>query len=270
MTLRLRSRLSEPVVLFVATALFSASVLPTVGFAAQPVIDMTSAGKLSEQLNSMREQTDKLTEITQQGVDLKNKVQDQINAIGKLGQVSLPMTNIDSLKRSVEREAMCLLPDISKIFPRISFKEFDLSSVCTARKSYSEALFFDLEKLEKTLGRAATWEDQKRASLAIDQTRRQLMRETSSSSLAAGHVMSAKIGPETRRSIDALEAATGNATSLQERLAISNKQTSLLLRQMERQNSILSEIRTLMALQLTALTSSAAETLKQQQKEGGP
>ena len=249
MTRRLRSRLSEPTVLFLATALLSsACVLPTVGYAAQVVFDATSAAKLSEQLNSMREQTDKLGEITQQGVDLKNKVQDQINAIGKASKITLPMTNAASLMRSLEREAMCLLPNVDGLFPKVRFEELDLSSICSARRSYSDAAWFDPEKLLKKLGRTPTWLEERPYRESAKTFREKLTKDSISGALASSHIVGKKVGPETRRTIDELESAEAGATNLQERTTVTNRLLVPLNRQVEQQIRLQAENNKLLAV----------------------
>ena len=179
------------------------------------------------------------------------------------------MTDLETLKRSLAREAMCLLPNLARIFPRVTLDTFDLSSVCTARKSYKDALFFDLDALQKKLGRIPTWDDQKRPRLPLIPrgaswcVRPQVQ--------ASPPVTSCRRRPPRKcGAASARWSAAGSAKTMQERLAVSNKQMTLLGQQVAEQNQILSEIRSLMAMQLTVLTSSAAETLeRQQQKERG-
>ncbi len=120
-------------------------VVPSVALATYPVFDATSFAKLTEQFNQLTKQLDELMEQTEILGKISNGMQDQINAIGKMGRVTMPIVNLARLSQQITKDARCLLPDLSGLMPDIDFDSVDWESICARRAFYKEMLWFDPE-----------------------------------------------------------------------------------------------------------------------------
>ena len=116
---------------------------PVAAFATYPVFDATSFSKLIEQFNSLQKQLDQLMEQTEILGKISKAAQDQINAIGKVGKITMPIANLAKLGLAVSKDARCLLPDLSGLMPGINLDELDWQSICARRRFYQDTLWFD-------------------------------------------------------------------------------------------------------------------------------
>lgn len=129
-------------VLVIASAIMS---VPSVALATYPVFDATSFAKLTEQFNQLTKQLDELMEQTEILGKISTGMQDQINAIGKMGRVTMPIVNLARLSQQITKDARCLLPDLRGLMPDIDFDSVDWESICARRAFYKEMLWFDPE-----------------------------------------------------------------------------------------------------------------------------
>jgi hypothetical protein len=111
--------------------------------ATYPVFDATSFVKITEQFNKLQQQFDELMKQTEILGKISKTAQDQINAIGKLGQVAVPILNLAKLGQQINRDISCLLPDFSKLMPGINLDDVDWKSICARRFFYNSTLWFD-------------------------------------------------------------------------------------------------------------------------------
>ncbi len=121
--------------------LLSMTSLPA--FATYPVFDATSFAKITEQFNKLQQQFDELMKQTEILGKISKTAQDQINAIGKLGQVAVPVLNLAKLGQQINRDISCLLPDFSKLMPGVNLDDVDWKSICARRFFYNSTLWFD-------------------------------------------------------------------------------------------------------------------------------
>ncbi|MDP2699937.1 hypothetical protein [Thalassospira sp.] len=116
---------------------------PVAAFATYPVFDATSFVKLTEQFNSLQKQLDQMMKQTEILGKMSKLAQDQIDSIGKLGNITMPIVNLAKLGMAVSKDARCLLPDLSGLMPGINLDELDWESICARRSFYQEMLWFD-------------------------------------------------------------------------------------------------------------------------------
>lgn len=116
---------------------------PSFAYATYPVFDATSFVKLTEQFNSLQKQLDQLMEQTQILGKISKAAQDQINAIGKMGKITMPIVNMAKMVQAINKDARCLLPDLSRLLPSIDLDDLDWESICARRAFYQEMLWFD-------------------------------------------------------------------------------------------------------------------------------
>ena len=121
------------------------SVAAAPALATYPVHDSAAFGKLIDQFNKLQEQFDEMMKQTEFLSELSKKAQDQINAIGKLGQVVMPIVNLPKLVQQINKDVNCLLPDFSRLMPGVSLDEIDWQSLCARRVFYETSLWFDPE-----------------------------------------------------------------------------------------------------------------------------
>lgn len=119
------------------------SLVAVPALATYPVFDSTSFGKLIEQVNALQKQFEELVKQTEFLGEISKTAQDQINAIGKLGNVTLPLVNMAKLGQQISKDATCLLPDFSKLMPGINLDDLDWQSICARRVFYDTTLWFD-------------------------------------------------------------------------------------------------------------------------------
>ncbi|PKR56585.1 MULTISPECIES: hypothetical protein [Thalassospira] len=118
-------------------------LLPTTATATYPVFDATSFTKLIEQFNSLQKQLDQLMKQTEILGKVSKAVQDQVDTIGKLGNITMPIVNMARLAQAINKDARCLLPDLSGLMPGLNLDELDWESICSRRRFYQEMLWFD-------------------------------------------------------------------------------------------------------------------------------
>src|SRR3546814_5511426 len=97
------------------------------------VIDQAAIGKLVDQINALKQQ---LAEL-QKANGLLN---DQLNALGRAGQISVPMVNMDRLASRLRQDAQCLAPDLQKLMPDVEYDDATFGSICAAGDAYRKSL----------------------------------------------------------------------------------------------------------------------------------
>lgn len=217
------------------TALRLSALLLVVAFgigvarAEYPVIDQTAIAKLIEQLNKLQEQIDQLT-------DIADKAQAQIDAIGRMGRITIPMVNLAKIGRNLNRDMDCLLPDLSKLMPEVEFEDLDWNSICEAGDAYRQSLWIDPEEI-----RDLPWDEQERTRKEIGQRRENLIADATAKGLGQGDIGN-KGAADLNDAADQLEAAVDAAQNENTRMAAIAKGQVLIARGLAQQNQILAQL----------------------------
>lgn len=195
--------------------------------AAMPVIDTAAIAKLTDQLSKLQDQIDVLT-------DLQKKAQDQINAIGKMGQITLPMVNMARMVSRLRSDAQCLVPDFSKLMPSVDFEDVNFGSICEGGNVYQKTLFLDPDELKNM-----PWEEQRLHQVEVKERRQRVVADTVAKSMAAADMASKVAADETGASADELEGSVSSAKDSNDRLAAIATGQVLIVRALAQQNQIL-------------------------------
>ena len=226
MPLLMRTRLK-----FWLLGLLVVAGVATGAWAAMTVIDPTSITKLVEQINALQEQTEVVT-------DMRDKVQDQIDAVGQVGQITLPSVGGERLRRGLIRDAACLLPDHTKLMPSLDFEDADFGSFCAARKTYSNSLFVQ----PAAEGKALTPQQRSAALRQVQRRRERVMSDATVAGLAKSEdvLRRTKTMNET---MDRLRTARSiGATDVRRQLAISNETMGIIAQNQIIQTELLAQI----------------------------
>src|SRR3546814_15049883 len=86
---------------------------------------------MAKLVNQIKKLQDQLTEL-QKANGLLN---DQLNALGRAGQISVPMVNMDRLASRLRQDAQCLAPDLQKLMPDVESDDATFGSICAAGRS---------------------------------------------------------------------------------------------------------------------------------------
>lgn len=124
----------------VVTAILCAVSFPTPGYALDEVIDHGAIAKLGEQISQLQKQLDALTKIVA-------ATRQQADAVGKAGQIQIPMPNLSRITSRLRQDAQCLMPNMDRLMPGVQFDDQSLGSICSASLAYRGALWVDPQKL---------------------------------------------------------------------------------------------------------------------------
>ncbi|MFN4277982.1 MAG: hypothetical protein ACK4FJ_16935 [Ferrovibrio sp.] len=135
--------MAKPSVKSVAAALLLSAVVSaaTPARALDAVIDQAAIAKLAEQLTKMQQQIDALTAIM-------NATRQQANAIGKMGQISIPMLNLQRVASRLRQDSECLMPNFDKLMPGVDMDDVSWGSICHASNGYRTTMWLDPKKMK--------------------------------------------------------------------------------------------------------------------------
>lgn len=220
--------------------------VPVMVNAAMAVIDATAIGKLAEQLNRLQQQLDQLREQTGWLNTMSDQIQDQIDAVGKMGKITLPSLDLETVADRIRRDVQCLAPDLSGLMPGIEEEDLEFASICEGRALYEKALWFDPEKIADEDDEAPTaeerWADIDEAQTVIEARREVMTRDVAAGGMAAGDLAATVGASEAERAADGLETAAASARTEQERLAVIARGTVLSNKQLVQQNQLLAQL----------------------------
>ena len=124
--------------MFFRTTLIATALCLSINTAsALTVSDPTTHVRLGEELTKMQQMFETLQEQ-------KQILEDQIAAVGKMGQITLPNLNLDKLTASITKTLKCTLLDkdsLLAMLPGVKLEDVDISSVCQGKQLYQNALF---------------------------------------------------------------------------------------------------------------------------------
>ena len=198
--------------------------------AAWTVFDPSAVAKLTSQLNELKKQIIELQSI-------KSGITDQVKAVGKAGQIAVPLLNLAKLEGQIRKTAQCSLltkEDFEKMLPGLKFEEFDMGSVCNARNIYRKALFPSSEdyKTAKTAMQKTQLGGEVRARRTV------MVVDTSTNALAFADV-TLKGAEEYTDAVNELEAAADSASTSNDRLAVVAKGQALIAKGIAQTNQLL-------------------------------
>lgn len=232
--------------LFLALTLLG---LPGLAWGAMAVIDQTAIGKLVEQLNKLQQQIEELMSISK-------TLQEQINAVGRMGQITLPSINLGKLGSKIRREVQCMKPDFSKLFPGLKFEDVDFDSVCEGAPAYRQALWVDPDDLRKL----PDWRDRAARREEVEKRRERVLVDSATKGIALADVM-AKETENQNKAADELATSAAAAQTQNDRLAVIAQGQVLNARIQAQTNQILAQL--LHVQSVTALAMGVpAESLK--------
>lgn len=195
--------------------------------------------------------TEQLTEMTKQLKEFKKistAAQDQINAVGKVGQISIPTLNSARLGAQIMQDAQCLAPDFSKLMPNVQFEDLNWNSVCQAIPAYKQALWLNPELL-KTF---KSPQERLQMNGEIKDRRERMLDDAVTKSLALAEV-TRKDAKKENDVAKEIERNSEIAQTSREQFAVTAKSQAALLRSMTKNNQLLAqtlELQALMALHM--------------------
>jgi len=245
------------------TALFVV-IVPTVAYAAWPVTDATAIVKATEQLNKMQEQLNKLKEQTEWLTKLSSQAQDQIDAIGAMGKITLPFLNLQKIASKVLSDVQCLKPDLSELMPELRMEELKFGSICEGRNVYKDMLWYDPDKIGPEKGEEEgtsrdKWERQKKAREVVDSRREAIVKETASTGMAQGDLAATDTAKTNEQAVKDLETSAKEAEDERTRLAVIAQGSVLQNRQLVQQNQLLAQLLKVQSTMLMTMSVSAAD-----------
>jgi len=200
--------------------------LPQKVLALEAVIDTAAIAKLTDQLTKMQKQIEVLT-------DVSGKIQEQIDAAGKFGQITLPIVSAAKIASQVRQGLVCLRPDFSKLMPNIDFEELNMDTICQASNVYEQTLWVDPKKLNKI----PTWQERNAAIQAVRDRRERILQDAASKGLATADIAS-KESEDTNKAADEIDAAADSATNQRAQLRVLQKALAMLMRGQAKEQQI--------------------------------
>ena len=236
------------VILIAATTVGRAVVFDTV-----PIV-----AKLVEQLSEMTKQLDVAKKIS-------TATQDGIDAIGKVGQIRLPVLNLAKLTSQINQDLVCLKPDFSKLLPNIStYDALNWNSICESSASYKKALWLDPKSFSKL-----SLDAQTRAVNTVETRRESILSDAAEKGLAQADMTTKKV-KITNRAIDDVETAAKSAENQNERLAAIAQAQIVTARAIAQQTLILAQMLKIQsAIAIKAGVSVMPRTIKQTPAQPG-
>lgn len=221
--------------------------VPIAAQAALSVIDSAALAKLTEQISAMQKQFSELTKQTGWLTEMSGQLQSQLNAIGEMGQISIPTLSLGNVANKIKRDLQCLAPDFGSLMPSLDLDEMDFGSICDGRAFYKEALWFDSDKAResdayKNLPPEQIWRalDQERA--AVDARRQAVAKEVAAGGMAAGDLAATDGAEDAEKAASDLESKAKAAVTHQERLAVIAQGEVLTNKQLVQQNQLLAQL----------------------------
>ena len=229
--------------IFISSTAFSLLALMIPAQAQMAVIDTAAIGKWSEQINKMTEQTEIGSEQLDGINDISLTAKDTVDAIGKAGEISLPIINAAKLGSQVRKDAMCLMPDLEGLLPDLSFDDLNWSGICSAVPSYRGSLFIDPADTAETEGgdAALSGEELRVRRREINERRQTLLEDSVVKGLAGGDIAN-QSSEELVNASDELQQNVSGAKTQNDRLATIAQGQVLIVRAIGQQNQILAQL----------------------------
>jgi len=200
-----------------------------------PVIDATAIEKATQQLNKLQEQL----QVAQKSFET---MQAQLNAIGKVGQLSVKLRELNALKRQLRLTSLGLTPDLQSLMPDVDFKDMKFGNVQQADQAYRQTLWYNPDDKSSSVPKSERLEqiEQRRSNVAVDAV---------SKAFAQADLALEGAGKLGEAAAD-LEQAADAAKDQNSRLAVIAQGQVLTVVGIAQQNQLLAQLLRLQAVQL--------------------
>lgn len=202
-----------------AAVLLVASVRPAA--AAMATFDAAAVQKAATQIKELGKQ---LKELRLQN----EQMQKTLNAIGDAGKITLPMVNMKKLRRQLDRDLQCLIPDWQVIMPSVEWQDIELPSLCDRTRFYKETLLANPDaNRDRDRDRDRAHHDYRTSDSGLSEEfvrvlkdrRKAFLADALTKSLAHADQSEETVGTLTESTAD-LESTAAGAQSQNERLAV--------------------------------------------------
>lgn len=204
--------------------------IPGTAWAVQAVIDSTAVAKLTAQVNKLQEQLETLKAV-------KDGVQDQIDAVGKMGQITLPGVDLQKMAAGLRRDMQCLKPDLSKLMPSLDFKDIRLGSICDVAPVYRETLWLSPARQAEL----PSLEARTAAREQVERRRKNVFVDSVSKAMAHADVAAQDV-EDTNAAANELESALASSATSNDRLQAIGQGQVLIARALAKQNQLLAQL----------------------------
>lgn len=218
-------RFFKILILVVLVLAFLPSAGRAVGIDFGPVV-----AKLTEQLTQMSKDFKEYQKIS-------TAAQEQIDAIGKAGRITVPIINATKIASQVRQDIQCLKPDFSKLMPNVEFEDAELGSLCKAGSAYRKTLWIDPEEFKKL----TTWQSKDEMGRAIEKRRNNVLSDSAEKGLALADTASKEV-QTTIAAAEELKNEADAAETENQRLAVIAKSQAVQVQVMARQNQLLAQL----------------------------
>ena len=110
--------------------------------AAMAVVDAKAIAQLKAQISELKKQLEEAKKQT----DYLNQ---QLSAIGNAGKIGIPVLNSSKLASQLQKNATCLLPDLSRLMPDVDLEDANFGTICAAGDAYRSNLWISPKALQK-------------------------------------------------------------------------------------------------------------------------
>ncbi|GAB3128388.1 hypothetical protein [Novispirillum itersonii] len=223
-------------------------IAPSPSKAAMAVIDQSVLAQAIEEVKAAKqqlvaafEQIKWLTDIFDTLNDTVKLIQNELDAIGRLGRIELPWVNLMKSSQNLRRDIACLIPDPKKW--GVTFKDLNFRSICEGKNAYERILYVPRDKDDETI----PWTERARLRKEAQERRRALFIQLSTEAMAAAHLTRENDLKEIPQGIDDLEDAGKRAEDMNGRL-------NVLVHALAMVNKQLANIQKMQAMQLQIST----------------
>ena len=224
----------NPVLAILAVSLPVA--IAVVAHAAQPVFDAEGAAKATETINELKKHSEAIVE--------GNKLmQGHIDAVGAKTKLVIPGLDIPKIRRQLNADMQCLMPDFESLMPSVEFDNIEFGSICNGRSTYEQTLTFDPE------GDSAdrmTVAERETARNNVRERREAVFNDVVLKSMAQGDA-AITAANEINEAATRLAGEAEAATDLNSRVAVTNQALVILIRAQGQTNVLLAQMLKLQA-----------------------
>ena len=221
-----------------------------------PVIDASALEKATQQLSEMKKQLEELQAFN-------DKLQAQLNAIGEAGQITVPLFNMAKVGSQLRQDAQCLIPDLSKLMPSVSFEDINFGSICEAASAYRQTLWVD-----PVTKRNLRYSERQKLREELEQRRENILVDITSKALAQGDI-AADTALQLNEAADEHERNVQATTQSNERLNLIPQGQVMIARGIAQQNQILATMLKLQAAFIMKAGVPVDSIVVEEDEEGG-
>lgn len=231
-----KERAMRKPVLAASAISLSVTLIAVAAWAAQPVFDAESVAKASETINELK----KHGEVMAEGNRL---MQGNIDAVGAKTRLVIPGLDIPKIRRQLNADMQCLMPDFEGLMPGVEFDNIEFGSICNGRSTYEQTLTFDPE----SPGAAQMTTSQREVVRNQVRDRREtVFNDAVLKSMAQGDTAIAAAN-EINEAATRLAGEAETASDLNSRMAVNNQALVILIRAQAQTNMLLAQLLKLQA-----------------------